>query len=141
MTNTKVWCLLINHAKEIDGDPFSVEVSSADTIDNLKDKIKLKNKPDFDSIPARHLVVWKCQDRRMTANTDPEDLQELLKNFNFEAKALKPGEKVTSDFDGQLFIVRMKDGTYSLQPFHLELILMEHFNRLFSLSRYQSAIL
>ncbi|KAF8264219.1 hypothetical protein EI94DRAFT_1806107 [Lactarius quietus] len=58
MANTKVWCLLINLAKEPDGAPFEVEVSSTDTVGHLKKKVKLKNKAELDSFPVHHLVDY-----------------------------------------------------------------------------------
>ncbi|KAF8272171.1 hypothetical protein EI94DRAFT_1718646 [Lactarius quietus] len=120
MANNKVWCLLINYAKELDGEPFPVEVSSGDDIDDLKNKVKLQKEPDLDDIPADHLVVWKCEDRKVIPTMRPKALAKLLKDIDFEDRdnALTAGEKVTSDFDGQIFVVRRMDGTYSMQPFH-----------------------
>ncbi|KAF8273605.1 hypothetical protein EI94DRAFT_1715392 [Lactarius quietus] len=108
MATTKIWCLLINHANELDGEPFPVEVSSTGNVHDLKVGVKLRNKRTFDDIPANHLVVWKCEDRKVTPTTRPKELAKLLKDIDFqdEDKALIVAEKVTSDFDGQIFVVR-----------------------------------
>ncbi|KAF8273603.1 hypothetical protein EI94DRAFT_1715381 [Lactarius quietus] len=105
---TKIWCLLINHANELDGEPFPVEVSSTGNVHDLKVGVKLRNKRTLDDIPANHLVVWKCEDRKVTPTTRPKELAKLLKDIDFqdEDKALIVAEKVTSDFDGQIFVVR-----------------------------------
>ncbi|KAF8262318.1 hypothetical protein EI94DRAFT_1789026 [Lactarius quietus] len=112
MANTTVWCLLVNHAQELDGEPFKVEVSSTDTVDDLKVGVKLRKKLDLDDIDADHLVVWKCEDQRVTAFKRPKELAKLLKGIDFqdEDKALIAAEKVTCDFEGQIFLVRKKGG-------------------------------
>ncbi|KAF8273563.1 hypothetical protein EI94DRAFT_1794991 [Lactarius quietus] len=114
MSNTIIWCLLINHAQELDGKPFPVEVSSTDTVGDLKKKVKLKNKHALDDIVADHLVVWKCEDRRVTT-TWLKELARLLKDIDFqdEDNALTAGEKVTPDFESQIFFVRKKGGKAS----------------------------
>jgi len=72
----------------------------------------LRKKLDLDDIDADHLVVWKCEDRAVTAFKRPKELAKLLKEFDFqdEDKALIAAEKVTCDFEGQIFLVRKKGG-------------------------------
>ncbi|KAF9344808.1 hypothetical protein BGX26_003865, partial [Mortierella sp. AD094] len=44
----------------VDGDatPFSIKIPSSDTVDSLKDAIKVKKSPEFDDIAADKLALW-----------------------------------------------------------------------------------
>ncbi|KZT09101.1 uncharacterized protein LAESUDRAFT_722803 [Laetiporus sulphureus 93-53] len=52
-----IWCLLINHEKEPIGTPSAVPVSSMDTVDHLRNKVKAHFQPALDSIAVNELVV------------------------------------------------------------------------------------
>ncbi|KAF8271053.1 hypothetical protein EI94DRAFT_632016 [Lactarius quietus] len=110
MANTKVWCLLINQAKEHYGTLFKIEVSSTDYIDDLKVKVKLRKECTLDNVDADELVVWKCEDPRLTPTTKRTEMAELLKNMDFqdENMALTAGETVKSV--NQIFVVQAKTG-------------------------------
>ena len=102
-TKPQAWCILIDHAKEINGSLFSVELSSSsNTVADLKDGVKEKKRPQLDNLPADYLIVWRL---KLTID-QIEELPELIKTADFSkdarlhpfqtVPAQKPDSKATS---------------------------------------------
>jgi hypothetical protein len=60
MTKSKIWCLLINHNKKPVGNPFSVQLSSEDDIDDLKQKVEKKMSNLLADTGVDRITVWRC---------------------------------------------------------------------------------
>jgi peroxiredoxin len=94
MANTDVWCLLIDHAKKLDGAPFPVAVSPKDTVAHLKTYVKNRKKPDVNSFRDDELVVWKGDG--LFVKKKRKQLQGLIDvmDLSDEDEALGVGEEV-----------------------------------------------
>lgn len=72
--------------------PFLVKTDAEDTVGELKELIKNKNSPEFDSFPPHRLTLWKWNkstDKVGAEDLDPNDI-------------LDPRMKIGDVFEGDL---------------------------------------
>ncbi|KAF9189597.1 hypothetical protein BGZ49_003794 [Haplosporangium sp. Z 27] len=85
MTSVKVKLFCI-----IDGDStaFSVKIEPEDTVDDLKDAIKIKQSPSFNDIQASNLVLWIVTIPIGEDNEEEDDKPILLEDHLPNAKKI-----------------------------------------------------
>ncbi|KAF9343793.1 hypothetical protein BGX26_005195 [Mortierella sp. AD094] len=83
MTDRLTLFCLVNG--ESTSNAFSVKVSSADTVDDLKNLIKTKKTPEFDDIAADKITLW---DVSIPVIDDSDDSAITLDSFNVKKKLL-----------------------------------------------------
>ncbi len=115
MKSSKIWCILVDHEfqKQVEV-RFSVQPSSNDYIDDLKDQVKVKLHPSLNHVPSARLTVWKMKGEMIINRADVEErLVEILGNINFDnedtIEMLDPWEQV-ADLgltDGQVLLVQL----------------------------------
>ncbi|KAG2336544.1 hypothetical protein BDR05DRAFT_1063613 [Suillus weaverae] len=71
---------------------FAVEIAQTQTVDDLKDLIKDRAKPQFDHVPAQQLELWK-----VNINLDNLHLLNAIGDVGVELKALTQLSKVFTD--------------------------------------------
>ncbi len=115
--SSKIWCILVDHEfqKQV-GVHFSVQTSSEDDIDDLKDKVKVKLPTRLTHVSSPDLTVWKTKGEMIINSAEvkePKRLVEILGNINVDnedaIEMLDPVEQV-ADLgltDGQFLLVQL----------------------------------
>ncbi|KAK3811659.1 MAG: hypothetical protein J3R72DRAFT_463131 [Linnemannia gamsii] len=114
----------------VDGEPqlkaFSVKVTPADTVDDLKDLIKAKNPATFDGVDAKDLALWLASVPVATANKhNPVVLSKIR-----SPTELYPTQEISDVFRGKLpkdtihiIVRRPPQGIHTLlKPIRLSLL-------------------
>ncbi len=77
----KVWYLLVDHEKNLKGNPFPIEIPSSHTVADLMICIKEKEAMDLQGFSASKLKVWRCKDRQTVFEEDSAKLEEQVKQL------------------------------------------------------------
>ncbi|KAG0195405.1 hypothetical protein BGX33_003418, partial [Mortierella sp. NVP41] len=88
----------------IDGEPqsnaFSVKVTPADTVDDLKKLIKAEKSVDFEHVDANNLTLWRVS---IPITDDDDEISILLDNVNDkDKKKLGPATRLSKVFPEEL---------------------------------------
>ena len=100
-TDLTVWCLLIDHAKKVIGNVFSVNIPSNSSVDQLKKKIKEDSSNTLANVDAACLTVWKCRDEEVKTKKS-EDLVDCVGSFDFSEESNDVEEVDPEDSVGEL---------------------------------------
>ena len=76
-----VWSLLVDHEKNLKGEPFPIEIPSSHTVGHLRDVVKEKMVVDLQGVVANRLKVWRCKDRQTVFEEDSAKLEEQVKQL------------------------------------------------------------
>ncbi|KZT00302.1 uncharacterized protein LAESUDRAFT_718226 [Laetiporus sulphureus 93-53] len=91
-----IWCLLIDHEKKLIGTPFEVTVSSVDTVDRLRKKVKEDRSVGTAGVDSASLIVWRCIDPTTTLDDeDHETLEGQVSEAFFNQKVKRLGVRRT----------------------------------------------
>jgi hypothetical protein len=104
-----VYCLLIDHANNPLGSPERV---SAESIVNLRHRVKDQNASELQRVDASNLVVWRCKPILFTKATTDE-----IKALNFKTAAVKLTVDDISDLgldEEEMLIIQMPGAFYPL---------------------------
>ncbi|KAG0244255.1 hypothetical protein BG011_003001, partial [Mortierella polycephala] len=105
-----IFCLV---SGELASSAFPVELSSEKTVGALKDAIKAKQAPAFDSITANDLVLWSVS-IPVSEDDDEEEEEEvpiLISNFSKDGKKKLGNPRMCLS---KLFPTSPDDNTYIL---------------------------
>jgi len=75
---------------------FSIKIPSSDTIDDLKEAIKIKKTPRFDDVAADELVLW-----RVSIKDDGDDDLPIVLDLQPEKTKLRATDDLSDVFDAQ----------------------------------------
>ena len=87
----KIFCLVIDHERTPQGQPFPISCSTGDTVGDLKEMVKEKKPNDLGGVDADHLTVWRCMDE--LDETDPTALASRVKDAFNGNKCLRLGPR------------------------------------------------
>ena len=87
MPEYELFCLI-----EYDSEPFSVEVSADETVENLKKRIKSEGPPELNDFHPRDLKLWQV---------DKPDDQKMDSSGLTNENALKPTQRINRYWEKQ----------------------------------------
>jgi hypothetical protein len=80
-----VWCLIIDHNKQLIGRPFRVSLTTNIDIDQL---IKDVEKQASLTAPAYQLIVWQSKEPKLLASLPTRQLQQLIANMDLSNESV-----------------------------------------------------